>query len=869
MIQDECRGTKVDLTKEVASMQATLLDTLSQQSASDSMERSNITGMLGEIQTLVADIPIRHRVLRQLVFESIESRWNQIPDAEPITCQWILDEGFENGAYSPYNWYGAWQDTEDANYRFYTRQSFLHWLRAGEGIFHISGNAGSGKSTLVKFIGRQEKTRQELEIWAAGKELVFGEFYFWTAGATAQRTLPGLYRSILFQVLGQCPALIEKVFPAQLRAMKASRGDTLVERAQSFTDKHIQEAFDLLLQHTSGGTYKVFLIIDGLDEYEGNRLDHEALAKKLKGWTANGNVKIMVSSRPWPEFLGVLACDTHSTIHLHTLNRCDIRTYCLWRFQSDCEARNVPELYHRLARAVVEHSQGVFLWAHLVVENLLQGIRQCDPPEVLEAKVLEAPSDIEALYDKLREPIVKSEIDMIQSNRILLLAARNPFDTDLSGMAFSWLEDGPQSGLLDPDFPSVEIHQPYTEKEIAQRLYRVEVRVNNLARGLLQIVWPMKTPYDDSRLPPNFHAAKVQFCHRTARDYLLRNQRRYQQLLESFPGFEETDPYGRICLADLIFEGDFYGKRNLDNMRHRLSPSLCLDFDPKTFRKFEVVLNSTIEPNWMYTLLRGEVETRRRMPKDLEGHRVSFVQHAAYFGYDRFVLSQLDERSPEELSSRGSSILVAGMLGNSDTLGRHLLERRVGMDILVRTYPGKGQPALEWPAWVILTAKFVSQAFHDLSRLSTLDTISNWEDMLTIVREDMLPILRVMHQHSVEVGQPLGITLQASLVSAVPYTDPTMDIKHSIPSLCTSTLLRFFECLLESGGRPEHADDMTGEGQVFQFIHDWLFGDEIVHIEGKERAVRVTAIDFASQRLEQDLLDEYKSYPDISVIKCY
>jgi ABC-type glutathione transport system ATPase component len=40
---------------------------------------------------------------------------------------------------------------------------FQHWLREGYGVFHISGKAGSGKSTIMKFLVRDERTETELE----------------------------------------------------------------------------------------------------------------------------------------------------------------------------------------------------------------------------------------------------------------------------------------------------------------------------------------------------------------------------------------------------------------------------------------------------------------------------------------------------------------------------------------------------------------------------------------------------------------------------------------------------------------------------------------------------------------------------------
>jgi hypothetical protein len=43
---------------------------------------------------------------------------------------------------------------------------FTEWLSAGDGIFHICGKLGSGKSTLMKKLCEHSRTRSELEKWA-------------------------------------------------------------------------------------------------------------------------------------------------------------------------------------------------------------------------------------------------------------------------------------------------------------------------------------------------------------------------------------------------------------------------------------------------------------------------------------------------------------------------------------------------------------------------------------------------------------------------------------------------------------------------------------------------------------------------------
>lgn len=41
-----------------------------------------------------------------------------------------------------------------------------NWLSSDEGIFHISGKLGSGKSTLMKYLCNNDTTRSLLDTWA-------------------------------------------------------------------------------------------------------------------------------------------------------------------------------------------------------------------------------------------------------------------------------------------------------------------------------------------------------------------------------------------------------------------------------------------------------------------------------------------------------------------------------------------------------------------------------------------------------------------------------------------------------------------------------------------------------------------------------
>lgn len=114
---------------------------------------------------------------------------------------------------------------------------FLNWLRNGSHLFHTSGKAGSRKSTLMKFIWQDPSTRSELEAWAHPKKLVFAHFYFWKSSKDQwQMTLHGLYSSILYEILSQCPDLMCDLFPRQWQTFYAERGQAIRVSKGHFSD---------------------------------------------------------------------------------------------------------------------------------------------------------------------------------------------------------------------------------------------------------------------------------------------------------------------------------------------------------------------------------------------------------------------------------------------------------------------------------------------------------------------------------------------------------------------------------------------------------------------------------------------------------
>ena len=209
------------------------------------------------------------------------------------------------------------------NWRFKTAGTLLHpiqymsWLESGDGIFWITGKAGSGKSTLMKYIFTDTQTAVALEQWANGRKLLAASHYFWYLGSLMEKSYSGLIRSILYKRFDTYPDLIQPVCSS--RWSEALQGKDV--RSLPWSDFELQKCLETLVTSdlkVEGRDPCFCFFIDGLDEYDGDR---EAI-RLLARLASTGRTKICASNRPWNKFETAFRTSrergTYLELHLHT-----------------------------------------------------------------------------------------------------------------------------------------------------------------------------------------------------------------------------------------------------------------------------------------------------------------------------------------------------------------------------------------------------------------------------------------------------------------------------------------------------------------------------------------------------------------------
>jgi hypothetical protein len=445
------------------------------------------------------------------------------------------------------------------------RNRFLTWLTTGNGIFHISGKAGSGKSTLMKALTRHPRTMQELERWADGKRSLVARFFFSPSGDEIQNSLVGLYRSILFGVLEQSQELIPQIFPEAYSAFLDPAHQDVEDSAAFFRPDHVKNAFSRLISSALPDRYRLCFFIDGLDEYgenpddDGQDVEHHNLARKLKTWAQCPGIKILASSRP--------GFDRHfpnsMRIRLHELTRGDLFKFTHSFLAKHENFHHIEDGHEVLCWEVVDRAEGVFVWARYVARLLHSSLSKQESLATMSSHLNSFPDTMEKLFASLLERLDKT--DQERARILLLYAARHAHTAErFSLMPVLWLDEWNKPGFPVSSPPA----RPTTLREIFDQMRIAEERIRFLTQGLLEC----QADWEAGRGQLLF-SRKVVLYHRSVRDFVNKDEK-MREASRRLPALTNGDMFYRLRLAELLYSP----ARQFGNMYEFIVPRDTLDW---------------------------------------------------------------------------------------------------------------------------------------------------------------------------------------------------------------------------------------------------------------------------------------------------
>ncbi|OCL03826.1 hypothetical protein AOQ84DRAFT_347075, partial [Glonium stellatum] len=438
-------------------------------------------------------------ILNSLSYESMAVRESRIVKAHHETFRWIFQP----------------QGLPPSDLR--SRIRYTDWLEFRSGVYWISGKAGSGKSTLMKFLCKHPETMRILQRWAGDARLVTLNFFFWSAGTKMQRSLQGLLQSLLYELLGEFPSLIPTICP-----QRWSKEDVFPSRCGPWDIEELSQAIRRVVNHTHATT-KFCLFIDGLDEYDGDLSEFITFLNDLK---ALPTLKLCLSSRPLNIFEDSFGSASVTKLYLQDLTREDISSYTRDILQGRLElvsSAGCSTNIDKIVEEITKKAQGVFLWVFLVVRSLSSGLSNGDTDATLYRRLRSFPSDLEIFFEHMFQAV--DPMYRQQSSCLFQVALKSSKPRSL--MVYSFLMED------DPDFAINLMAGSYRAEEAFRIASRAQRQLNARTQGLLEPQHPVP-----------------RFMHRTVRDFLL--LKNMQEMLANYasPGFNTNATLCRALLAE-------------------------------------------------------------------------------------------------------------------------------------------------------------------------------------------------------------------------------------------------------------------------------------------------------------------------------
>ncbi|RKK11570.1 hypothetical protein BFJ66_g9179 [Fusarium oxysporum f. sp. cepae] len=395
--------------------------------------------------------------------------------------------------------------------------SFNSWLQSDDKLFYIQGKPGSGKSTLVKFILDQEQTNDLIQRWSPDATIL--SYFFWKIGSEEQKSIKGLWCSLLYRRLQDQQQLILRILQ---RFNHLSRHSEYHDWAM----KDLKVVWDYLANMDSR---HLCIFIDGLDEIR-NEDGFPKLLESIDTISMFPKIKLCVSTRPEARIVRWLKTKKADGILLEDLTRYDMLVFVQKRFRELCPNSQVSsETFNTLRRKLVYKAQGVFLWLYLATRSVIEGIENMDSENMLFARLSALPGDLENLYVDLWQR-------MNAKSPVYLETARRYFRYVLQDSSYAIVMGVGQDYMVSPQPCIVQIacaeNPELQEKllkgtgtirltEVLRRCEDTTASIHNRCAGLLEVHLDQHYHRFYEKLETNSKAfSQVRFIHRTAHDFL-------------------------------------------------------------------------------------------------------------------------------------------------------------------------------------------------------------------------------------------------------------------------------------------------------------------------------------------------------------
>ncbi|KAL2202083.1 purine and uridine phosphorylase [Sarocladium strictum] len=323
----------------------------------------------------------KDQFMASLRFDRMGLRRQGVDTPESSTCEWLLAEPHVV----------KWLD--DTRFQEHS------------GLLLLTGNAGTGKSTCVNSLFEWHKRQSPVD----GAAPLFASFFFHNRGVELEKSVVGMYRTLLLQLFTGYPDLLDVLNDFSFQTV-----GSVVRQCPSL--QTLQNLFKEALLSLRGRAFVCY--IDALDE--GNVQDVRDIVSFFQNMATHPGIRtkrlfrVMFSSRPYP-FVIRRWLGTHFALEQAEGHRRDLEHYVQHHLQ---DAEPI------IIETILEKANGVFLWVKLVsrvfFEDYLSQSRPCD----LE-RLRDTPNELKDLFQDMLERD-KSNWDEFSMAMTWILYARKP-----------------------------------------------------------------------------------------------------------------------------------------------------------------------------------------------------------------------------------------------------------------------------------------------------------------------------------------------------------------------------------------------------------------------------------------------------------
>lgn len=407
--------------------------------------------------------------LQSLFFKEMNEREYDVINASKNTCTWLA----ENPVY-------------------------IQWFEQQHGLLWIKGYPGVGKSTIMKYILKSTSTIED-------KDKIIMSFFFHDRGTLCQKSLLGLYRSLLHRLAQKSFAVLRKI--TDIFRTKCKTQGEHGERWE-WHQNELQELFISQVQETTK-TCSVRIYIDALDECGEEAVHLIDIFQKNVATVSS----ICFSCRHYPQ----IALENGSDINVETNNANDIRTYVNNQLG---EQKSLAEVRGR----IIEKASGNFQWVKIVANLVISWRREGLSLKSIQKKIASIPEELNQLYKELLSGIDESEKpESLYLMRWICYALRPLSVTELRFAI-----------IVDTDNTCLSISECEELERFVTNDEDMEKRICHLSAGLAEVIW---------------HSDKstVQLIHQSASDF-FRGNLGFQLLNPSEYWTPASSPYGHAQL---------------------------------------------------------------------------------------------------------------------------------------------------------------------------------------------------------------------------------------------------------------------------------------------------------------------------------